>query len=64
MQEYMFLAMVSNTIRKKRQCASAGISSLTFIEKLHSTHRHANGDISALLKGRNVPYWRGWSVES
>jgi len=22
-----------------------------------------NGDISALLKGHNVQYWKGWSVE-
>jgi hypothetical protein len=64
MQQYMFLAMVSNTIRKKRQRASVGIAILTFVEKIHSMHSHVNGDISALLKGRYVPYSRGWSVES
>ena len=64
MQECMFLAMVSDTIRKQRQCASVDISILTFVEKIHSMHRHLNGDISALLKGGNVPYWKGWSVES
>jgi len=54
MQEYTFLAMVSNTIRKKWQRVSVGISILTFVEKIHSMHRHVIGDISALLKGRNV----------
>jgi len=56
MQDCVFLAVVSNTIRKKRQCASVGISVLTFVEKIYSMLRHVNGDISALLKGHNVPY--------